>query len=390
MTRKGSRRDQQGLVTRPGRGGVVCGSDEGDGGDGSDEGYDKKNMRPSGRSCAKCRSDTPPIHALRNDTLYYCSECLIAATLKRARLELLSALSPRSLDLGCRLAVAVSSPRPDGSGGWCAWTLLKRYMTYHGREGLDVEAVHVRFEGAVDEADAVDVADVAPGESPAARVIALDGSVLATVEDPTGREDLRRVLVQHALARELGRGDLDCIVLGDTADALAARAVARAVKGQGHLLGDVGRPKDGFAFVVRDLGKDWVAACHRAFVAPGGGGEAVAPDGAISNADESKNKKNLNDLARSFAAQLLRSNPGGVSNILATAAKIEETVAEGDACRLCGEALADDEGSNRAGVCDACTTGVFGDWHDEVRVERTMALLPAEIRSRLVDGAAQR
>ncbi len=403
--------------------------------------------------CVKCGSSTPPIHALRNGTLRYCSDCLIAATRKRTRLALLSALSPRSLDLGCRLAVAVSSPRPDGSSSWCAWTLLKRHMQYHtkahGRRGLDVEAVHVRFDGGdgIDGGDDIDgigdtvdlgSVDRHDGYQNQARIVTLDGAVLATVEDPTGREDLRRVLVRHALARELQGGDVDCIVMGDTADALAASAVSRAVKGQGHLLGDVGRPRDGFAFVMRDLGKDWVAACHRAFVtleqgergergeqgergergergeqgeqgerAPeseadgkrvegravvssGGGSGSIAECQRLAPSSASEtNEKNLNDLSRSFAAQLLRSNPGGVSNILATAAKLEGSCSHrGDhpACGLCGEALADGEEGNRAGVCDACTTGVFSDWRDEARAARTMALLPADMRSRLVSG----
>ena len=97
--------------------------------------------------------------------------------------------------------------------------------------------------------------------------------------------------------------------------------------------------------------------------------------------------KNLHDLARAFAAQLLRSNPGGVSNILGTAAKLEGSAAGGKACGLCGEVLADGEAGNRAGVCDACTIGVFGGWHDETRAARTMALLPAEIRSRCMVDA---
>ena len=341
----------------------------------------QQNMPPcensKGTSCARCGSGAPPIHAIRNDTLHYCSDCLIAATLKRARATLLSALSPRSLDLGCRLAVAVSSPRLDGSSGWFAWYLLTNHVKHLGRQGLDVGAVHVRFDG-----DA-DVGSLEPDAESLCRVVTLDGRALATVDDPTGREDLRRVLVRNALAQELRRGDLDCIVLGDTADALAAGAVSRAAKGQGHLLGDVGMPKEGFAYIMGDLGKDWVAACGRAFSLPG------VEDSAEGNrvAGNGVHAKNLHDLARAFATQLLRSNPGGVSNILGTAAKLEGSAAGGKACGLCGEVLADGEAGNRAGVCDACTIGVFGGWHDETRAARTMALLPAEIRSRCMVDA---
>ena len=347
------------------------------------------------KSCAKCKSSTLPIHSLRNGTLYYCNECLIAASRKRIRVALLSALSPRSLDLSCRLAVAVSSQRMDMSSGWCVWYMLNKHVTYKERLGLDVEAVHVRFDVGETEAETnAGAADTVEAH----RIITLNGDVLASVADPTGREDLRRILIHQALAQELDRGSLDCIVLGDTADAMAATAVSRAAKGQGHLLGDVGRPKNGFAYIMRDMGKDWVAACHHAFASSSSvpttiHGSAASDDvcaeyaePAVGSMIEEVDEKNLHDLAGSFAAHLLQSNPGGVSNILGTVAKLEESVAGRKACALCEEVLVEDEEENRYGVCDACTVGVFGEWRNEAQAERTLALLPSTIRDRFETG----
>lgn len=174
------------------------------------------------------------------------------------------------------------------------------------------------------------------------------------------------------------------IVLGDTADTLAATAVARAAKGQGHLLGDVGVSDAGLAYIMRDLGKDWVQAYARA--------AGKFPD-AVDERQE-HDDKNVNDLTRVFAAQLLESNPGGVSNILSTVGKLQasrdvdvDVDVRGDggarSCAVCEEALCEDEPDNRCGVCDACATGVFGDWRDEEAAARTTSLLPETLRLRL-------
>jgi len=181
-------------------------------------------------------------------------------------------------------------------------------------------------------------------------------------------------------------------VLADTADTLAATAVARAAKGQGHLLGDVGVPDSGFAYIMRDLGKDWVQAYARAVgMSPDNGGDGE--QGA-----EAHDGKNVHDLARAFAAQLLESNPGGVSNILSTVGKLQASRnnrnnrnnrddggdgGETRSCALCEELLCDDESDNRCGVCDACAMGVFGDWRDEEAAARTTSLLPETIRLKM-------
>ena len=168
-------------------------------------------------------------------------------------------------------------------------------------------------------------------------------------------------------------------MLGDTADTLAATAVARAAKGQGHLLGDVGVPEVGFAYAMRDLGKDWVQAYAQAIGRPeetDGGGEGTCQD--------SVDDKNVHDLARGFAVQLLESNPGGVSNIMGTVGKLDQSRGH-DTCALCEEVLCEEELDNRCGTCDACTTGVFADWRDEEAAMRTVSSLPESLRARFFD-----
>ena len=177
--------------------------------------------------CAKCgASDT---HSLRNATLYYCSDCLIAATKKRVRTALLEALSNRSLDMQCRLAVGVSTPGWSASSGWCAWHVLRHHVSwYKGQVGLNVDALFVRVleEGDGDgdgdgdgerdrEEDLEEDGGGERGRDSADRVIDVDGRALATVADPTGKEDLRRVLIRHALREELACGDrrYDCTLL---------------------------------------------------------------------------------------------------------------------------------------------------------------------------------
>lgn len=174
----------------------------------------ENRMNAPSQPCAKCRA-SPPTHALRNATLFYCSDCLIAAMKKRVRHALVDAISSQSLDLSCRLAVAVSTRHWErsASSAWCAWHILREHVSgYKGRVGLPVEALWVRVlcsaEGRGEPVGADD--DVAPIVP---RIIEVDGRALDTVQDPTGREDLRRILIRHVLREELLRGDLDCTLI---------------------------------------------------------------------------------------------------------------------------------------------------------------------------------
>ncbi|KAI7846117.1 hypothetical protein COHA_000378 [Chlorella ohadii] len=133
-------------------------------------------------------------------------------------------------------------------------------------------------------------------------------SLLASVRDPTGRQDLARHLRTRLLLR--AAAELDCARLarGDCATTLAAHIVAAASKGCGYsLAGDVS---------ARELGV--VCARWRLPLA-----DASALGGAAGTAPAVVDKKNINALAAAFVAGMEAHNPGSVPNILNTISKLE-------------------------------------------------------------------
>jgi hypothetical protein len=333
------------------------------------------------RLCQKCKS-VPGIHAIRRATVHYCSECLTASLKKKVRTALVEATST-----GSRLAMAVSGGPPSSS--WCAWHVLTQHIRHKKTSGLDVEALHVSFETEEDSKDALDFDIDGP-----LRVIRLQSTALNSVQDPTGREDLRKILIQHALKQELAKGEYECMLLGHTSDTLAADAVAAAAKGQGHILGSIGKPSNGMAYVMRDIGGDQVDAYARAW-GPScpESNDTTHGNGTNGDRNDAIDKKNVHSLSRLFVGQLLESNPGGVSNILGTVGKLvpgaegkdcSEAQPGSGRCSLCEAVLILEENMNRHGVCDACTAGIFGDWKDEEAALATLNGLPSDLRQRFL------
>ncbi|PRW60032.1 Cytoplasmic tRNA 2-thiolation 2 [Chlorella sorokiniana] len=153
-------------------------------------------------------------------------------------------------------------------------------------------------------------------------------SLLASVSDPTGRQDLSRHLRTRLLLR--AAAELGCARLarGDCATALAAHIVAAASKGCGYsLAGDVrlvdarhGSRLPPVFLPLREVSaRELGVVCARwrlPLADPSALGRAVGPAAAVD-------KKNINALAAAFVAGMEAHNPGSVPNILNTISKLE-------------------------------------------------------------------
>lgn len=226
---------------------------------------------------------------------------------------------------------------------------------------------------------AIPLSDVFAGEEgDAARREARLAALLAAAADPTGAADLRvllrmRVLLERCMATGSG-----ALAFGDNAAATAAASVAAVVKGGGYAVPGAAARVDrrhvasGGPTLLYPLREALEQECELVGAAlglparqPCGGGEAI--DG-----------RDINALAAVFVNNVLKHNPGAVSNINSTVSRLEafpwnkgggdEAAACEALCPVCFSPLADDEvcgagagaHGELAGVCDSCVYQIFG------------------------------
>jgi hypothetical protein len=226
----------------------------------------------------------------------------------------------------------------------------------------------------------VPLSDVFEAEEPdKTRRDARLAELLAAVRDPTGAADLRAMLRLRVLLERCRRVEATVLAFGDNAAATAAAAVAAVVKGGGYSVPGASSRIDRrhvasggptLLYPLREIPEEECGIACSALGLP----QRPQPR---SGAAKEINKHDINALAEVFVTNVLKHNPGAVSNINSTVSRLqafpwneggEGAEACEAVCPVCFSPLADDEvcGASEgaygelAGVCESCVHQVFG------------------------------
>lgn len=225
-------------------------------------------------------------------------------------------------------------------------------------------------------------------------------NLLQSITDATGREDLKTILIRETMLEKARMEGWPYILMANTADTRAREAVAAAAKGQGFTLSSFSCAIDSrygehprIIYCMKDVTQEEVECLSSALL-----GEEVAQQCGESYAD----KKNIHNLADIFTKQLQMSNPGGVSNIMSSVAKLTEFDWEKDTpvcCPLCWSPMHEDEMVEEedasetplARVCESCKVGVFGcltnkELAQSDHASQILRTLPDVIRHRILNA----
>jgi len=147
--------------------------------------------------------------------------------------------------------------------------------------------------------------------------------LLSLVRDKTGRQDLIHHLKRYLILNTATAYGCSKVLLGQTANMMAAEAVSAAAKGQGYALPSNAQAVDdryGSKFPsilhpMKDISDEEVYCLS----------STILQDVIHENEQEPQHldKNDINDLAKSFISLVQNSNPGGVSNIMSSISKLE-------------------------------------------------------------------
>ena len=220
--------------------------------------------------------------------------------------------------------------------------------------------------------------------------------LLDTIVDPTGKEDMKSILIKRILLQTASKHGCSSLLLGYTSDKLAATAISAAAKGQGYSLPVTiqiidkryGKDMPNIVLCSKEVSEEEVH-CILTSVA-----DFAAKEGENSDTEIDIDKKNLNQLAKHFVAMVQDSNPGGIQNIMSSLGKLVPFDVDEDLylCPICYAPLHQDEvptvedcrASLIAACCDSCRVGIFGcinkeDVHDNSTIDIVVEKLPQSI-----------
>jgi hypothetical protein len=196
--------------------------------------------------------------------------------------------------------------------------------------------------------------------------------LLDTIVDPTGREDMKSILIKRILLQTASKHECSSLLLGYTSDRLAATAISAAAKGQGYSLPVTiqvidkryGEDMPNIILCSKEVSEEEVH-CVLTSVA-----DFARKEGEFRDTEIDIDKKNLNQLAKHFVAMVQDSNPGGIQNIMSSLGKLVPFDVDEDLfmCPICFAPLHQDEvptledcrASLIATCCDSCRSGIFG------------------------------
>lgn len=237
-------------------------------------------------------------------------------------------------------------------------------------------------------------------------------SLLSLVTDATGKHDLKNILKRRLLMKRALEHGCQKILFGHTSDRMAAEAISSTAKGQGYALSTHTQTVDSrcgnflpnLVYCMKDLSKEEVH-CLSSEVFP----DLLKKELTGAQTDDSIDKKDINELAKSFISLVQSSNPGGVSNIMSSISKLvpfdwdeqykgnreDATNQHGEQplCTLCFAPIHQEEiidgkfkSSFIASTCVCCRNGIFGcitvdDIHKDQAQEVLKHLPPCITRS---------
>lgn len=380
---------------------------------------DKKGTSNNGgepsspRLCAKCKEHVGLYTLRRNNS--YCRDCLEEYLSQKVR----GALCKRGgLIGGEKVGLCFSG----GMSSLCATYLIEAHSRIPSGERrqrkkvpFDMTVFHVDLlgENVYQDARVEKIMEQNPPWCPQIDIVKAEDvlfqeqmacgenikNLIDSVSDSTGREDLKMILIRETMLAKAMMEGWSYILMANTADARAREAVAATAKGQGFVLSSFscaidsrygeGRPR--VVYCMKDVSQEEVDCLSSALL-----GEDVVQQCDVSCTD----KKNIHNLADVFTKQLQMSNPGGVSNIMSSVAKLTDFDWEKDnpvCCPLCWAPMHEDEvlGANAsetplASVCESCKVGVFGCLTNEELAQSEHASqifnkLPDVIRNRILN-----
>lgn len=368
---------------------------------------------PSSRLCAKCKEQVGVYTLRRNNS--YCRDCLEEYLSQKVR----GALCKRGgLIGGEKVGLCFSG----GMSSLCAAYLIEAHSRIPSGERrqrkkvpFDMKVFHVDIlgESLYQDARVEKIMEQNPPWCQEVEIVKAEDvlfqeqkapdehikNLIDSISDSTGREDLKMILIRETMLEKAMKEGWSYILMANTADARAREAVAATAKGQGFVLSSFscaidsrygeGRPR--VVYCMKDVTQEEVDCLSSALLA-----EDVVQQGDLVCAD----KKNIHNLADIFTKQLQMSNPGGVSNIMSSVAKLTEFDWETDnpaCCPLCWAPMHEDEmlGAHAsetplASVCESCKVGVFGCLTNEELAKSEHASqifnkLPDVIRNRILN-----
>lgn len=222
------------------------------------------------------------------------------------------------------------------------------------------------------------------------------GGLLDKIVDPTGKEDMKSILIKRLLLKTASSHGCSSLLLGHTSDRLAASAISAAAKGQGYSLpvtiqiidNRYGKDMPTIILCSKDVSREEMHCILTSVT------DFATKEGEYRDIEIDMDKKNLNQLAKHFVAMVQDNNPGGIQNIMSSLAKLVPFDFDEELylCPICFAPLHQDEvptvedchASLIATCCDSCRAGIFGsidkgDSFTNSTIDTVMERLPRSI-----------